>query len=325
MTWLLDCDGVVWLAEQVIPGAPEAVARLRASGVRVVFLTNNSYPRRPTISPSSSGWACRPTPEDILSSAMAAASLLEAGERALVLGGPGVIEELTARGVGTVVAGAPPRPEAGAPVAEMDAVVVGMDPSFDYASLAAAATALHAGARLIGTNDDATFPAPGAVLPGAGSLLAAVARAGQAEPIFAGKPYPPTVGLVHERIGEVEIVVGDRPSTDGVLARRLGARFGLVLTGVTPPATARSTRNPMSRRPTCSPWCARSSPTGRPARLSAGAVERAALPWRRIGVGVLGDIQFPSQTCRKRRDETGMEEGMKEPYTEGVATHGDPE
>jgi len=40
----------------------------------------------------------------------------------------------------------------------VDAVVVGLDPTFDFASLAAAATALHAGARLIGTNDDPTFP-----------------------------------------------------------------------------------------------------------------------------------------------------------------------
>ena len=168
-------------------------------------------------------------PEDVLSSAMAAALLLEPGERALVLGGPGVIEELTARGVVTV------RPGAGGEIGTVDAVVVGMDPSFNYSSLAAAATALHAGARLIGTNDDATFPAPHGVLPGAGSLLAAVARAGQAEPIVAGKPHPPTVSLVRERVGEVETVVGDRPSTDGLLARRLEARFGLVLTGVTPP------------------------------------------------------------------------------------------
>ena len=236
MTWLLDCDGVVWLADQVIPGAPEAVAKLRAAGVRVVFLTNNSYPRRSDHVAKLERLGIPTAPEDVLSSAMAAASLLQPGERALVLGGPGVIEELTARGVVTVVAGAAAdAADAGAPVGEVDAVVVGMDPSFNYSSLAAAAAALHAGARLIGTNDDATFPAPGAVLPGAGSLLAAVARAGQADPIVAGKPYPPTVGLVHERIGEVAAVVGDRPSTDGLLARRLGARFGLVLTGVTPP------------------------------------------------------------------------------------------
>jgi ribonucleotide monophosphatase NagD (HAD superfamily) len=72
-------------------------------------------------------------------------------------------------------------------------------------------------------------------MPGAGSLLAAVALAGQVEPVVAGKPHGSTIRLVEERVGKVEMVVGDRPSTDGVLARRLGARFGLVLTGVTPP------------------------------------------------------------------------------------------
>lgn len=229
MTWLLDCDGVVWLAEEVIPGAPEAVAALRAGGIRVVFLTNNSHPRRSDHLAKLERLGMATAPEDVLSSAMAAALLLEPGERALVLGGPGVIEELTARGVVTV------RPGSGGEIGTVDAVVVGMDPSFNYSSLAAAATALHGGARLIGTNDDATYPAPHGVLPGAGSLLAAVASAGQAEPIVAGKPHPPTVSLVRDRVGEVETVVGDRPSTDGLLARQLEARFGLVLTGVTPP------------------------------------------------------------------------------------------
>ncbi len=227
MTWLLDCDGVVWLTEQVIPGAPEAVAMMRASGMRVVMLTNNSFPRRSDHLAKLERMGMPTDPGDILSSAMAAALLLEVGERALVLGGPGVIEELTARGVTAITPGE--KGDAG----HVDAVVVGMDPSFDYASLALAATAIHDGARLIGTNEDATFPTPNGVLPGAGSLLSAVAKAGQAVPTVAGKPYPPTVGLVHERVGKVEMVVGDRPSTDGLLARRLETRFGLVLTGVT--------------------------------------------------------------------------------------------
>jgi len=227
MTWLLDCDGVVWLAEQAIEGSAEAVAKLRAAGTRVVFLTNNSYPRHSDHLAKLERLGIPTKPEDVLSSSMAAALLLAPGERALVLGGPGVVEELNARGIVTVTS------RSGTEIGQVDAVVVGMDPTFDYASLAAATAALHAGARLIGTNDDATFPAPGAVLPGAGSLLAAVARAGQKDPIIAGKPYPPMVDLVRDRLGDVEIAVGDRPSTDGLLARSLGTRFGLVLTGVT--------------------------------------------------------------------------------------------
>ncbi|MFP5487796.1 MAG: HAD family hydrolase, partial [Acidimicrobiia bacterium] len=39
---LCDLDGVVWLARRAIPGAIEAIERLRASGRRVLFVTNNS-------------------------------------------------------------------------------------------------------------------------------------------------------------------------------------------------------------------------------------------------------------------------------------------
>ncbi|MDQ1402114.1 MAG: hypothetical protein QOG03_430, partial [Actinomycetota bacterium] len=42
VTWLLDLDGVVWLADEAIPGAANAIARIRANGTTVAFLTNNS-------------------------------------------------------------------------------------------------------------------------------------------------------------------------------------------------------------------------------------------------------------------------------------------
>ena len=42
MTWALDLDGVVWLGDQVIPGAEEAIRQIRKEGERVFFVTNNS-------------------------------------------------------------------------------------------------------------------------------------------------------------------------------------------------------------------------------------------------------------------------------------------
>lgn len=228
-TWVLDCDGVVWLAEQAIPGSAAAVSRLRAAGRRVVMLTNNSFPRRSDHLAKLERLGMATAPEDLLSSAMAAASLLEKGERALVVGGPGLLEALEAREV-TVI-----RPQDAAVADGIDAVVVGIDPSFDYRTLATAATAIHRGARFVASNDDATFPTPGGMMPGAGSLVAAVACASQKTPTIAGKPHEATVALLAGHVGKVEIVVGDRCSTDGLLARRLGTRFGLVLTGVTPP------------------------------------------------------------------------------------------
>ena len=44
MLWVLDLDGVVWLAGTAIPGSPEAVRRLHDAGETVAFVTNNSGP-----------------------------------------------------------------------------------------------------------------------------------------------------------------------------------------------------------------------------------------------------------------------------------------
>jgi 4-nitrophenyl phosphatase len=229
MTWLLDCDGVVWVGDRAIRGAAQAVGALRASGTRVVFLTNNSYPRRSEHLAKLERFGMASDEADLLSSAMAVTRLVHEGERALVLGGPGVLEELQACGVTTL------NPYEDGDFSGVDVVVVGINPAFDYRVLSVAATALQAGARLVASNDDATVPSPNGQLPGAGSLLAAVACAGQATPEIAGKPYDATVALVRERVGPVEMVVGDRASTDGLLARRLGSPFALVLSGVTGP------------------------------------------------------------------------------------------
>ena len=221
MTWLLDLDGVVWLAEKPVEGSVEAVGRLRDSGERVVFLTNNSSQRIDDVISKLGDMGIEAEPDDLITSAQAAATLLEEGQTALVCAGPGVEEALEQRGVKTVREG------------DADAVVVGWHPDFDYERLKAAALSVMGGARLIGTNDDATYPTSEGPIPGGGSLLAAVSVAAGVEPVVAGKPHQPVADLIKERFGEIETLVGDRPSTDGALARRIGARFLLVFSGVT--------------------------------------------------------------------------------------------
>jgi 4-nitrophenyl phosphatase len=225
---VVDLDGVVWLGDTPIPGGAEAVRILREAGERVLFLTNNSFPQLADHRAKLARMGIECPPDDVATSAQAAATLLEPGSRALVLGGPGIEEALEARGVEAVPA------DAGAGAGAVDAVVVGFDRRFDFDRLAAAVRAVLAGARLVGTNDDATYPTTDGQLPGAGSLLAAVAYGSGGQPVVAGKPNDPVVRLLAERVGGVDLVVGDRLSTDGELARRLAARFGLVLTGVTP-------------------------------------------------------------------------------------------
>jgi 4-nitrophenyl phosphatase len=113
------------------------------------------------------------------------------------------------------------------------AVVVGFHRGFDFDELDRTSRAVREGARFVATNLDATYPVPGGLVPGAGSLVAAVATASGTTPEVAGKPEAPTVGLIRERFGVSGVVVGDRPSTDGALATALGWPFALVLSGVT--------------------------------------------------------------------------------------------
>jgi HAD superfamily hydrolase (TIGR01450 family) len=223
--WALDLDGVVWLDEQPIAGAAEAIARLRDRGEEVVFCTNLSS--RP-VAEAEAKLARHgiDAAGAVLTSAMAAAQLVEPGERVLACAGPGVVEELERRGAEVTVDG------------DADAVVVGLHLDFDYERLRRAATAVRRGARLIGTNDDPTYPTPDGVIPGGGAILAAVSVAAGVAPTIAGKPYAAMAELVRGRLGEGGTVVGDRADTDGRLARRLGYRFVLVLSGSTSAAEA---------------------------------------------------------------------------------------
>ena len=130
------------------------------------------------------------------------------------------------------------RSSRGLPSGPVDAVMVGLDRGFSYDRLTVAVRSVLAGARLIGTNDDPTYPAADGLNPGGGSLLAAVSYASGATPEVAGKPYEACADLVRDRLGITGedpdlVLVGDQPWTDGRMAKVLGARFALVLTGIT--------------------------------------------------------------------------------------------
>jgi len=223
--WALDLDGVVWLADEPIPGSAMAIARLRDAGAQVVFVTNFSWGRRGDIADKLARHGIDPG-DDVITSSMAAAAFLDPGERVLVVGGPGIVEAVESRGAEAVPVGAPD-----ADSAPVDAVLVGLDPRFDYRAMTVAATAVRRGARLLATNDDATYPTAAGPVPGGGAVLAAIATASGVTPLVAGKPHDPIATLVRQRCGDVGVMVGDRPDTDGRFARTLGWEFALVLTG----------------------------------------------------------------------------------------------
>ncbi len=224
---LCDLDGVVWLSHQPIEGSPEAIERLRASGRRVLFVTNNSYSKIAD-QEAALGKIGIPAVGDVVTSAQAGAALVDRGESALVCGGPGVVEALEARGAHTVSDG------------DADAVLVGFHRDFDWERMRVASNAIRRGARFVATNDDATYPTSDGPVPGGGAIVASVAVAAGVKPVIAGKPYEPMAALVREICGRrfsahTAIMVGDRWSTDGLFADTIGCRYAVVRTGVLAP------------------------------------------------------------------------------------------
>jgi len=227
--WIVDLDGVLWLAGEPIGDVASAVTDLRSRGRRVVFATNNSAPTTDELVARLARIGIVAAADDLVTSARVAASLLEPGTRAHVLAEGGMVEALVDRGVEVADSG------------RCDVAVVGWSHDFDFARLAAVSTVARETGRLIATNSDPVHPTPEGLLPGSGALLAAVTTASGVEPVVAGKPNAPMVAYLRERVldgaGTRAVMVGDQPATDGRLADRIGIPFVLVDSGVTAPGT----------------------------------------------------------------------------------------
>lgn len=230
-----DLDGVLYRGRDVVPGAPEALAELRERGIKPLFCTNNSRATVADLVARLDGLGIAAAGDEIVTSAVVTAETLAArglaGSVALVVGGEGIRAALTDCGI-EVVDG-PRAPEA-------DLVVVGWDPGFDYEQMKAAALAIRAGATLVATNDDAAYPAPDGLWPGAGAILASIEVASGVTAEVMGKPHDPMLDAIARRAGGGAKIaaIGDRPETDLAGARRRGWRTILALSGVTDAAGA---------------------------------------------------------------------------------------
>jgi len=237
---LCDLDGVVWLKHEPLPGAVDAIADMRSRGHRVLFVTNNSSKTlgEQVAILESLGIPAR---GDVCTSAQAAALLVNTADRVLVAGGPGVREAIEA--VGAIVAATTDDDVDDVSFARtvrgVVAVIVGYHATFNYRGMTRAAVAVRAGARLIGTNEDPTYPTPHGPIPGGGAILASIAVASGVDPTVAGKPHAPMGELVRRTLGVEDLshawMVGDRNTTDGGFARTIGSRYAMIRSGTEEP------------------------------------------------------------------------------------------
>ena len=253
-------DGVLYRGSTVLPHARETLERLRAQGWQVFFATNNSTATRQEYVDRLGRLKLGGDLEHVMTSAFATAHYLERLEErpadVLVIGANGLRDEIRATGIAVRDAeslpGQDPPSDAAADgedpgamreylstldlPAPADTVVVGLDLNFTYAKLAEAQRAILAGARFIASNKDRAYPVHGRLLPGAGTIVAALEVATSKGAICIGKPQPFMFEEVLRRAGADHgpvVVVGDAPEYDIVAAHRVGATGVLILTGLT--------------------------------------------------------------------------------------------
>lgn len=227
---LLDLDGVVYRGTEVIAEAPPALDKATQLGMRRAFVTNNASAAPETVAARLAGMGVPATPDDVITSAQAAARVLAerlpAGARVLVVGTDALAREVLSRGL-TVASDAEDQPAA---------VVQGYSPDTGWRLLAEAVVAVRRGALWIATNTDLTIPSPRGLLPGNGAFVAAVRVALEVDPLVTGKPEPAMHREMMQRTGARRpLIVGDRLDTDIEGATRAGVDSLLVLTGVTNP------------------------------------------------------------------------------------------
>jgi glycerol-1-phosphatase len=221
---LLDLDGTVFRGHAWTEGAAESLDEVPG---RKLFVTNNASRSADEVAGHLCDIGLTATADDVVTSAQSAAHLLAAQlppeSRVLVVGTDSLADEITAVGLRPVRL-AKDKPHA---------VVQGHSTETGWINLAEAALAIRAGALWVAANVDATLPTERGLLPGNGSMVAALKTATDAEPQVAGKPAPTLMTDALAR-GDFRapLVVGDRLDTDIAGANAAGLPSLMVLTGV---------------------------------------------------------------------------------------------
>lgn len=227
---LLDLDGTVFRGHEPTPGAVETLAAVDS---RILFVTNNASRGAEQVAEHLCELGFTAAPDDVVTSAQSAARMLveqlPQGAKVLVIGTDALAAEVAHLGL------TPVREFADDPVA----VVQGHSPETGWTALAEAGLTIRSGALWVAANVDKTLPSERGLLPGNGSMVAALRTAIDRDPQVAGKPAPALMADALSR-GDFRtpLVVGDRLDTDIAGANAAQLPSLMVLCGVNTAADA---------------------------------------------------------------------------------------
>jgi 4-nitrophenyl phosphatase len=227
--FVFDMDGVLYRGDHQLPGVVDLINALVIRDIPYMLATNNSMATPAMYVAKLARMGIETEPEHILTSATATRIYLDqhlSEEAAVfVVGMPPLRDQLFNDSKKFFADGD----------SDIEAVVVGLDLDFSYAKLKKANSAIRAGASFIATNADATLPTEEGLVPGAGSIIAAIQTASGVKPVMIGKPEPTTLHMSAKTMGLDPtdcVMIGDRLDTDILAGARAGMLTALVLTGV---------------------------------------------------------------------------------------------
>jgi Predicted sugar phosphatases of the HAD superfamily len=224
---VIDMDGVLWQADQAMPGLNEFFDVLRERGIKFVLATNNNTMPPEGFVKKAAGMGVELSVEHIMTASLATVAYLRAkyptGSRVYIIGEAPLKNMITS---------------AGFEFADHDvvAVVAAMDRQLTYEMLKRGSILIRGGAEFVGVNPDACYPTAEGLAPGSGPIIAALALASGVQPNIMGKPEKYIFTTCMERMGltpEETASLGDRLDTDIEGGLRTGMRAILVLSGVT--------------------------------------------------------------------------------------------
>lgn len=220
---LLDLDGTVYEGSRPVPGAGQAVERLRRSGLAVRFTTNTDSTSPAALVERLAGMGVPSEAGDFLTPVVLAARLFRdlPAPRVLAIASPAVRDHLPA-----VLCGPGDRPTH----------VLVCDPSYGatYDDLDAAFRAVRGGAELVATQLGRIARRDDGEHLDTGGWVRLLEYATGVEARVLGKPSPEFFRLALETVGGTParaLVVGDDLDADVAGARAVGARSVLVRSG----------------------------------------------------------------------------------------------
>ena len=222
--FVLDMDGTFYLGDRLIEGSLDFLEKVKETGRRFVFFTNNSSRIPSFYQKKLEKMGCFVDKSEVITSGNVTIAYLQtnyAGKKVYLVGTPLLVESFEEAGINLVQE-------------DPDVVVVGFDTTLTYEKLEKACTYIRNGATFLATHLDINCPTEDGFIPDCGAMCALITKSTGVEPRYLGKPFPETMDMVLQITGckKDEIVfVGDRLYTDVATGVKNGAKGFLVLTG----------------------------------------------------------------------------------------------